>query len=149
MKFMDITVKVDKSLLTIAEELEDNLKDAIKQATLEVKEEVLDNIRRGYVKLNYPPISESYRKQLERKGLLPHEGLISPREDKKKLEKSISHSFRRGGLEGVIKTSRPYAIFVEQGTKKMPARPFFQPALKAKKERVEELIKKAIEDALD
>lgn len=38
MKFMDITVKVDKSLLTIAEELENKLKDAINQATLEVKD---------------------------------------------------------------------------------------------------------------
>jgi len=145
---MKIEVKIDKSLITMAEEMLNNVKEAVERATLEVKEEVIDNIGHGYEKLNYPPISESYRKQLERKGLLPHVGLISPKEDKKKLLKSIGHKMRDGGLTGVIFTNRPYAIFVEKGTRKMPARPFFEPALKAKKERVEELIKKAIEDSL-
>jgi len=145
---MRIDVKIDKSLITMAEKMLENVKEAVERATLEVKEEVIDNIGHGYEKLNYPPISESYKKQLERKGLLPHVGLISPKEDKKKLIKSIGHKMKDGGLTGVIFTNRPYAIYVENGTRKMPARPFFKPALEAKKERVEELIKKAIDDAL-
>jgi len=145
---MRVDVKIDKSLLFMAEKLRDNLKKAVERATLEVKEEVIDNIGHGYIKLDYPPISKNYKKQLERRGLVPHVGLISPKEDKKKLIKSIGHKMDNGGLTGIIFTNRPYAIYVEKGTRKMPARPFFEPAVKKKQKDIERIIKNAIEDSL-
>ena len=146
----NIDVKIDKNILAMKDEMFKNLQDAVKTATLTVKEEVKENITLGYEKsdLEWKPISDNYGKQLERKGLMPHNGLYSPQQDKKKLQDSISVKFRSGGLTGIITTDRPYAIYVEKGTKKMPARPFFEPAVKKKKEEVEEIIKKAIEDSL-
>ncbi|AEH06313.1 HK97-gp10 family putative phage morphogenesis protein [Methanothermococcus okinawensis] len=145
-----IDVKIDKNILTMKDEMFKNLQDAVKTATLMVKEEVKENIMTGYEKadLGWKPISKSYEKQLEKKGLLPHNGLFSPKQDKKKLQDSISVKFRSGGLTGIITTDRPYAIYVEKGTSKMPARPFFEPALKRKQKEVEEIIKNAIEDSL-
>ena len=137
-----IDVKIDKN--NMSEELRKNLSEAIERATLEVKEEVIDNIGHWYEKYGSPPISENYKKQLQKKGLLPHVGLIGPQNDKKKLVQSIGHKLTNKGLTGIIFTNRPYAVFIEKGTKKMPARPFFEPAVKRKKRRLKKLLKKPL-----
>ncbi len=143
-------VEIDKKLENLSEDMKTALKDAVEIATNMVKSEAKDNILRGYDKseLEWKPISKSYREQLAKKKLLPHTGLVSPKNDKKKLEQSLGVKFKNGGLTGIITTDRPYAIYVEKGTSKMPARPFFQPALEKKKPEIERIIKDAIDKAL-
>ncbi|MBW9222117.1 HK97 gp10 family phage protein [Methanothermococcus sp. SCGC AD-155-C09] len=134
----NISIKIDKNISAKKDEMFKNLQDAIKTATLMVKEEVKENIMLGYEKgdLGWKPISKSYKEQLEKKGLLPHRGLFSPKQDKKKLQDSISVRFKNKELTGIIATDRPYAIYVEKGTSKMPARPFFEPAVKKKQKDI-------------
>lgn len=108
-----------------------------------IKQEAKSNVAKGYVKHGYSPISDAYADYLYRTGNLPHDGLIGIKEEGKHLLNSFTVRRRDGGLKVILQVDRKYGLFINEGTKKMPARPFFDDAVLEKREKVFMLIRTA------
>ncbi|MFZ5688673.1 MAG: HK97-gp10 family putative phage morphogenesis protein [Bacillota bacterium] len=71
--------------------------------------------------------------------------------DTGRLRASITHRLSGAGTERVvveIGTATEYAPFVEFGTTKMTAQPFLNPALKANKDKVKQMVADAVRKEL-
>jgi len=108
-----------------------------------IKQEAKSNVAKGYVKHGYSPISDVYADYLYRTGNLPHDGLIGVKEEGKHLLNSFSVTGRNGGLTQILKSDRKYSVFVNEGTKKMVGRPYFDDAVLEKREKVFKLVRVA------
>lgn len=77
------------------------------------------------------------------KGHIPSKPGEPPNEDTGTLRRNITVT-QIGPLHVRVASNAPYSIFLEFGTSKMVARPFMQPAARAKKPEVIALVRKAV-----
>lgn len=75
-----------------------------------------------------------------------------PNKDTGNLVRNIRASTGRGnllkGYYATVEAETPYAMDLEKGTSQMKPRPFMKPALQANKEKINNLVRKAIRSAI-
>jgi len=81
-------------------------------------------------------------------GGAPYSDDANPNRIPPHLRDSITQEVQVSGssVHGVVKTDKPYALPVHEGTSKMQARPFILDAVNAKKDETLEILSQGIED---
>ena len=99
------------------------LKDRARQATIDLGKELKKDLRES-LSIPYPPASFAGEAPHSRTGL---------------LRGSISVTTK--GLSIYVRTSVPYALYLEYGTHKMEARPWLRPGIRRMESRVRTYMK--------
>lgn len=111
----------DKFLDDVERELAKNLERAAIFLKGRIKE-TLNTSGQPYVASKGPAGRHYRNEEVSQPGEAPHKMLGN-------LQRSIAHAMETDGSAAYVGSNLPYALFLEVGTSKMEARPFFRPTL--------------------
>lgn len=138
--------ELDRRYQDIASETPIAMRKAINAAALMVKNTAIRSIK------NQTP-GEAYTRYDPKRTGMASRGKSAPNEDRGGLVRGMlvttGASVITKKYEALVRSQAPYSLALEKGTGDMEKRPFMQPAIDANREKISNLVKRALREVLD
>lgn len=141
---MRIKLEGTKAMQAALRDMSDDVRDAVSTAVIgtamELEGDVKQRIQRG------PASGRIYQKYNPRRTHRASAPGQAPATDTGRLASSITFD-KRGELTATVGSFLPYAMYLEYGTSRIAARPFFRPAVEAIRQTFDRRLEAAITGA--
>jgi len=140
---MTVTIRLEGSkalqsaLRNMSDEVRDEVGKVITSTALELRGDVVKSIQRG------PASGRTYQKYNPRRTHVASAPGQPPMTDTGRLASSIEFD-QRGDLTATVGSALVYAVYLEYGTSRMAARPYFRPAIERMRNKFNRRLEAAI-----
>ena len=143
---MSVTIRIDggaefrRALERMGPEIREAVEKVVVGTALEMQGDIKKSIQRG------PKTGETYVKKNPNRVHRASAPGQPPASDTGRLANSITFD-REGSLTAVVGSALVYALYLEYGTRRMAARPFFEPAAERTRQKFGERLVNAVASA--